>query len=132
LTYAAGAAGLIKTVLSLHFREIPPSINFERPNPAIDFEKSPFIVNNTLIPWETHGPRRAGVSSFGVGGTNVHLALEEYVEPPNPAQRHEPGPSLISWSAATEASARMYADRLVGYLADRPNVNLHALAATLS
>src|SRR5690606_28481840 len=101
-------------------------------NPAIDFEKSPFIVNNTLIPWETHGPRRAGVISFGVGGTNVHLALEEYVEPPNPAQRHEPGPSLISWSAATEASARMYADRLVGYLADRPNVNLHALAATLS
>src|SRR5690606_38491254 len=60
LTHAAGVAGLIKTVLSLHFREIPPSINFERPNPAIDFEKSPFIVNNTLIPWETHGPRRAG------------------------------------------------------------------------
>ncbi|HAI40507.1 MAG TPA: type I polyketide synthase, partial [Maribacter sp.] len=49
-----------------------------KPNPVIDFDNSPFYVNNTLASWDVEGPRRAGVSSFGVGGTNVHVVLEEY------------------------------------------------------
>ncbi len=75
---AAGVAGLIKTVLMLENREIPPSINFQEPNPSIDFDNSPFYVSTALSKWETGSwPRRAGVSSFGIGGTNVHVVLEE-------------------------------------------------------
>jgi acyl transferase domain-containing protein/acyl carrier protein len=78
LDAAAGIAGFLKTVLALENREIPPSLNFARPNPAIDFAASPFYVNASLQPWPAEGaPRRAGVSSFGVGGTNAHVILEE-------------------------------------------------------
>ncbi len=76
---AAGIAGLIKTVLILKHGLIPPSLHFENPNPEIDFENSPFYVNTKLKEWKCEGyPRRAGVSSFGIGGTNVHVVLEEY------------------------------------------------------
>ncbi len=78
LTAAAGVAGLIKTALALKHQVLPASINYEKPNPAIDFVNSPFYVNSKQTPWKTEGqPRRAGVSSFGVGGTNVHLIVEE-------------------------------------------------------
>lgn len=72
LMMAAGIAGLIKAVLSLKYKQIPPSLHFEEPNPQIDFANSPFYVNTKLSDWETNGiPRRAGVSSFGMGGTNA-------------------------------------------------------------
>ena len=61
---AAGVASLIKVALSLEHAQLPPSINFERPNPAIDFESSPFYVNTELREWRSDGPRRAGVSSL--------------------------------------------------------------------
>ncbi|BBC27136.1 type I polyketide synthase [Pseudanabaena sp. ABRG5-3] len=78
LDAAAGITGFIKTVLMLHHKKIPPSINFDTPNPQIDFAHSPFFVNTQLTDWKTNGhPRRAGVSSFGFGGTNVHAVLEE-------------------------------------------------------
>ncbi|WP_235657479.1 condensation domain-containing protein, partial [Fischerella thermalis] len=74
----AGVAGLIKTVLALKHKQIPPSLHFQQPNPEIDFDNSPFYVNTTLSDWQTNGiPRRAGVSSFGIGGTNAHVILEE-------------------------------------------------------
>jgi acyl transferase domain-containing protein/acyl carrier protein len=88
LDAAAGVAGFLKTVLALENREIPPSLNFTRPNPAIDFAASPFYVNAALAPWEAPedgAPRRAGVSSFGVGGTNAHVILEEAPEAAPPA-----------------------------------------------
>ncbi|UCH95066.1 MAG: polyketide synthase [Candidatus Aminicenantes bacterium] len=78
LDSAAGIAGFIKTVLALKHALIPPSLHFETPNSKIDFENSPFYVNNQLSPWKRDGyPLRAGVSSFGIGGTNVHVILEE-------------------------------------------------------
>ena len=78
LDAAAGVAGLIKTVLALKHKMIPPSLHFEEPNPEIDFANSLFYVNTELSPWHTNGvPRRAGVSSFGIGGTNAHVVLEE-------------------------------------------------------
>lgn len=78
LQIASGIAGFIKTVLSLHHKKIPASLHFERPNPKIDFANSPFYVNTTLKEWEQiDRPRRAGVNSLGVGGTNVHVILEE-------------------------------------------------------
>src|SRR5215212_2753700 len=78
LDAAAGIAGLIKTVLALEHRALPPSINFERLNPSIDLDHTPFFINTTLRAWTTHGtPLRAGVSSFGLGGTNSHVIVEE-------------------------------------------------------
>jgi len=77
LDAAAGVAGLIKTVLALEHKEIPPTVHFQRPNPETRMETSPFFVNSTVIPWKPEGPRRAGVSSFGLGGTNAHVVVEE-------------------------------------------------------
>ena len=78
LDTAAGVAGLIKTVLALQNKMLPPSLHFETPNPKIDFANSPFYVNTTLKEWITNNtPRRAGVSSFGIGGTNAHVIVEE-------------------------------------------------------
>jgi acyl transferase domain-containing protein len=75
---AAGALGLIKTVLSLQHGELPPSLNFEAPNPRVDFAASPFVVNDRLHEWTSTGaPRRAGVTALGAGGTNCHVILEE-------------------------------------------------------
>lgn len=75
---SAGVGGVIKTVLALQNRQIPPSINFDKPNPKIDFENSPFYVNTQLKEWKNDKyPLRAGVSSFGIGGTNAHIILEE-------------------------------------------------------
>ena len=78
LSVAAGIAGLIKTVLALRARKIPPNPHFNRPNPGFDFDQSPFYVNTAPRDWRsTRHPLRAGVSSFGIGGTNVHAILEE-------------------------------------------------------
>jgi acyl transferase domain-containing protein/NAD(P)-dependent dehydrogenase (short-subunit alcohol dehydrogenase family)/acyl carrier protein len=81
LKAAAGAAGLLKTILALHHKTLPPSVHCEHPSPDIDFAKSPLYVNTELRPWETrnHAVRRAGVSAFGFGGTNFHAVLEEYI-----------------------------------------------------
>lgn len=78
LDAAAGVSGLIKTVMALKHKTLPASLHFERPNPQIDFANSPFYVNATTQAWPAGAtPRRAGVSSFGIGGTNVHVVLEE-------------------------------------------------------
>lgn len=91
LDAASGVVGLIKTVLALKNRQLPPSLHYRSPNPEIDFAQGPFFVNDRLRPWvSTGGPRRAGVSSFGVGGTNAHVVLEEARAPvaelPQPKQ----------------------------------------------
>ena len=70
-------ASLIKGALSLHHRQLPPSLGYEAPNPSIDFETSPFRVNDRLVDWTSQGPRLAGVNSLGVGGTNAHVVLQE-------------------------------------------------------
>ncbi len=79
LDVAAGIAGLIKTVLMLRHRELVASLHYASSNPQIDFERSPFFVNDRARAWDpvAAGPRRAGVSSFGMGGTNAHVVLEE-------------------------------------------------------
>ncbi len=79
LDEAAGVIGLIKTVLSLHHHEIPPSLNYRTPNPLLELEGGPFFVNTELRPWQIgeERARLAGVSSFGMGGTNCHVVVEE-------------------------------------------------------
>ena len=78
---AAGAAGLLKAILALRDKVLPPSLNFKHPNPAIDFARSPLYVNTELRPWTVPADitRRAGLSAFGFGGTNFHAVLEEYI-----------------------------------------------------
>jgi acyl transferase domain-containing protein len=130
LDAAAGVSSLMKTVMSLERRQIPPTINFEHPNPKIDFENSPFFVNTTLRPWPANGePRRAGVSSFGFGGTNVHLIVEE--APPVASSGSSRSQQLLVLSAKTEEALDAATKRLGDHLGDRPQLNLADAAFTL-
>ena len=116
LANAAGIAGLIKTVLALKHQQIPPSLHFKRPNPHIDFDNSPFYVNTQLSPWKRQeSPRRAGVSSFGMGGTNVHVVLEEPPEDSKPAVNQRPW-QILTLSAQTPAALQELAQRYLSYL----------------
>ncbi|MFP5285759.1 MAG: beta-ketoacyl synthase N-terminal-like domain-containing protein, partial [Thermoanaerobaculia bacterium] len=121
LDTAAGIAGLIKAVLCLKNRTLPPILHFQRPNPKIDFASSPFFVNDKLRAWETPDglPRRAGVSSLGMGGTNTHVVLEEA-----PAREEIEQParplSLLVISARTPAALETLTDDLANHLQDQP------------
>lgn len=130
LTQAAGVTGLIKTCLALHYKKIPASLGYKRPNRNIDFANSPFYVNDKLSDWNTEEKRIAGVSSFGVGGTNVHVILEEYEQTPLPSSPSR-SPELITWSAQTEKSREDYALALSRYLKENEPVNLSDLAQSL-
>ncbi len=127
LDAAAGVAGLVKAVLALERRTLPPSLHFESPNPEIDFAAGPFWVPARATPWEANGaPRRAGVSSFGIGGTNAHAVLEEA-----PA-RAPGGPSrpwqLLLLSARTEAALERVTTNLAKHLRQRPDLAPEELA----
>lgn len=134
LTHASGAAGFIKTVLSLYHKQLPPSINFTEPNPHIDFASSPFIVNDTLKEWKSEQKRMAGVSSFGVGGTNAHVVLEEYQGDKDPIveKSSDIGPQLVCWSAHQPESMVAYAGKLNDFLKAHPEVDLEALAYSVN
>ena len=123
-------AALIKTVLALNNREIPPSLHYEAPNPQIDFANSPFYVNAKLAPWLAPlGPRRAGITSLGAGGTNCHVIVEESpVRPPS-------GPSrswqLLLLSADTPSALETATENLATHLEEHPELNLANVAYTL-
>jgi len=131
LDIAAGAAGLIKTVLALEHRQIPPTLHYERPNPRIDFAASPVHVNRELADWPAGGePRRAGVSAFGIGGTNAHLVLEE--APVLPARRASAAKwHLLAVSAKTEPALAAAARNLAAHLREHPETDLGDASFTL-
>ncbi len=130
LDVAAGVAGLMKTSLALKHKVIPPSLNFETPNPNIDFENTPFVVNNRLSAWDTkHLPRRAGVSSFGVGGTNAHVVLEEAPEVVDMSSLRPY--HVLPLSARSSSAADSMVDRLLEHLIDNPETPLADIAFTL-
>jgi len=114
---AAGVAGVIKVLLSFRHGKLPPSRNFERPNPLIDFANSPFFVNTELRDWppDPARPRRAAVSGFGFSGTNAHVVLEEAphrarsVPPPQPVV-------AVPVSAHTPTALDARLDRLAAWL----------------
>lgn len=134
LDAAAGITGFIKTILALDRQVLPPSLNFDAPNPEIDFDNSPFYVNTELTEWKSNGkPRRAGVSSFGFGGTNAHMILEEAplkqlpVNSDQLARKHY----LLVLSAKTSSALETATSNLVDYLKEHPEVNLADVAYTL-
>jgi microcystin synthetase protein McyG len=113
---AAGIAGLIKAVLALQARRLPPSLHFREPNPHIRWRDLPVEVVAEARPWTGEGPRRAGVSAFGLSGTNVHVIVEEApAVPPAPPAERERSRHLLVLSARTDAALRdlaaAYAER---------------------
>ncbi|SOD42121.1 type I polyketide synthase [Nitrosovibrio sp. Nv4] len=130
LDAAAGVAGLIKTALALEHRTLPPSLNFGQPNPQIDFSSSPFYVNTTTTAWPIGStPRRAGVSSFGIGGTNVHVVLEE--SPPTEPFGASRNWQLLTLSARSGNALEAMAARLHDKLKAHPELPLADVAYTL-
>ncbi len=120
---AAGIAGLIKAVLALRHRQIPPTLHFREANPQMNLAATPFYVNGDLVAVDA-APMRAGVSSFGIGGTNVHVVLEEaphVAAPASGAGGRERPPlhaALLLVSARTPAALDAATDRLAASIAD--------------
>ena len=131
LDAAAGVAGLIKTVMALRHRQIPPSLNFRKPNPLIDFENSPFYVNTGLTEWKAErGKRRAGVTSLGIGGTNAHVVLEEAPSVEQSLAGKKPY-QLLVLSAKTASALEKASQNLSAYLQKHSDLSLQDVACTL-
>jgi acyl transferase domain-containing protein/acyl carrier protein len=130
LDAAAGAAGLIKSVLMFKNKHLVPTLHFKQANPKIDFQSGPFYVNTKYQPWTSeHGPLRAGVSSFGIGGTNAHMVLEEAPSRKNggtakPLQ-------IVCLSADTSSALEQATDNLCRHLTDDSSSSLADIAYTL-
>jgi amino acid adenylation domain-containing protein len=149
LDVAAGAASFIKTVLILKHKLIPPSLNFESPNPKLELEKTPFYVNTELTELKSNGgPRRVAVSSFGFGGTNVHTILEEAPPVSESVRNASEGTGglaplsnqLILLSAKTPSALEKMTENLVNFLKENhgnpgnpinPDLTLSDVAYTL-
>lgn len=126
----AGISGMIKTLLALKHKQIPPSINFESPNSKIDFSNSPFYVNTKLSDWDCGSNKRiAGVSSFGFGGTNVHAVIEE--APPLKSVPSARKWQLLTLSAKSAEALDRMCIKLSDYLQNNPSINFADAVYTL-
>ncbi|MEM9482533.1 MAG: beta-ketoacyl synthase N-terminal-like domain-containing protein [Cyanobacteria bacterium P01_F01_bin.116] len=114
LEAAAGIAGLIKVVLSLHHRQIPPHLHLHQPNPQLNLEKTPFFIPTQIQPWPDIQPL-AGVSSFGFGGTNAHVVLASAAnsqQPNTPEKTESERPyHLLALSAKTDNALYQLAEQ---------------------
>ncbi len=128
----AGIAGLIKSVLALNKKKIPPNVHFTRPNSKISFEDSPVYVNDTLSDWETEGfPRRCGVSAFGLSGTNCHTVLEEAPATPyTQAVEKVEKTSIVNLSAKNRESLTQMISNYKEFLEDKKDLCLEELCNT--
>ncbi|WP_144153912.1 non-ribosomal peptide synthetase/type I polyketide synthase [Paraburkholderia sp. BCC1885] len=136
LDAAAGVTGFIAATLALRERVLPPLLHFRAPNPGIDPSSSPFFFNETARPWaEGPVPRRAGVSSFGVGGTNVHVVLEEAPRRNDVVDEAQAAPQeqlqILPLSARSPAALERAKANLAAHLATHPGLALADVAATL-
>jgi acyl transferase domain-containing protein/thioesterase domain-containing protein len=128
---AAGVASFIKVAMAMQHGELPPSLHFKEPNPACDFERSPFYVNATLKAWNPPGGlRRAGVSSLGVGGTNAHIILQQAPKraPSGPSRPYQ----LLMLSAKTATALDANSAALAQHLRQNTSINLADAAYTLN
>ena len=130
LEAASGIASLIKAILCLKHRAIPGTLHFTSPNPELHLDRGPFVVRGEYGPWEWDGVRRAGVSSFGVGGTNVHVVLEE--APAIAAPPVRPGPQVLLLSAGTAEALEESRSALAVELSAPDELNMSDVAFTLA
>lgn len=126
---AAGVIGLIKAVLALEHRLIPPTLHIKRPNPKLGLDGSPFYVNSELADWTGSSPRRAGINSLGMGGTNAFVIIEE--APSGQAPGGSPSEQLLRVSAGTESALEAATAQLAEHLARHPGTDLADVAYTL-
>jgi amino acid adenylation domain-containing protein len=130
LDAAAGVAGLLKTVLALEHKALVPSLNFETPNPKAGFDGSPFYVNTHLTEWPVNGtPRRAGVTSLGIGGTNVHVVLEEAPESVKKVSGRKY--HLLLLSAKSQKALESLTTKISDHLEVHPEIQLSDVAYSL-
>jgi acyl transferase domain-containing protein len=128
---AAGAVGIVKLLLSLAHRQLPPTLHVATPNPACAFETSPFFVNTALREWAPRGcTRRAAISAFGFSGSNVHMVIAE--APPRPLPPASTRPRLMLLSARDEMALRASAAALAEHVVGQAAPDLDALCWTLA
>ena len=135
LDAAAGVTSLIKAVLALRHEAIPATLHHTRANPELALPSSPFFVNAELRPWPRRAaPRRAGVSSFGIGGSNVHVILEEAPagQPAAAGAADRAVPRVLPLSARSAPALAEAAGRLADHLAAHPEADLDDVAYTLA
>lgn len=133
LDTAAGVIGLIKASLAVKHGIIPPTLHFEKPNPQMDLENSPFYVPTEVTKWVTGDQRRrAGVSSFGMGGTNAHVILENVPEPEEAQSSISRPYQLLTFSAKTATALKKLTDNLANHLKDREQLPFADVAYTLN
>ena len=130
LAAAAGISGLIKTVLSIYYSEIPAHLNFQKPNPHINWDSLPLDVVTKTRPWTVNNDKikAAGVSSFGASGTNAHVILSEAPQVQSPTQTTFP--VLVTLSAKDEEHLHLLVGHFVDYVDD--NLNLNDIAFSLN
>ena len=125
LDSAAGIAGLLKAILALKHKAIPPTLHFKKPNPRIKFEATPFFVNTQRQPWcDESAPRRAAVNALGIGGTNAFAVLEEAPELPPREDVAERPAHLLTLSAKTPVALRELAASYAQYVREQPAASL--------
>ena len=133
LESAAGIAGLIKVILALQHRLIPPHLHLRELNPHVDWSSMPVEIPTRLTPWRSRGTRLAGVSSFGFSGTNAHLIIEEA---PRSNERlgtaqADASAFLLPLSARSERALRELAKRLAQFLVAHPEEDCSAVSAAM-
>ncbi|MBV8312886.1 MAG: SDR family NAD(P)-dependent oxidoreductase, partial [Planctomycetaceae bacterium] len=132
LEQAAGLAGLIKVALAIRQSRIPPSLNYESPNPKIPFGESPFFVNTKLLPWEgIGGRRRAAVNGLGLGGTNAFAVLEsDPEEPSGEIASSNLGVQILPLSAKDDSALTELTSRIKDRLAADSDLDLADVCLT--
>ncbi|MGG0754206.1 SDR family NAD(P)-dependent oxidoreductase [Brevibacillus laterosporus] len=131
LAFAAGVTGIIKILLSLQHKQMPPTLHFQKGNSNIEFEDSPFYVNTSLTEWtvEPDKKRCAAISSFGFSGTNAHMVIEE-------APRRQitstlkPG-YLLTLSARTQDQLKQQVEQIIQYCEKADQVHYGDMCYTL-
>ncbi|MGA2142884.1 MAG: beta-ketoacyl synthase N-terminal-like domain-containing protein, partial [Brevinematales bacterium] len=130
---AAGIASVIKVIMALKNRKIPPSLNYNIPNEHINFEDSPFYVNTVLKDWpaESDRSRKAAVSSFGFSGTNAHIVFEEAREIQEEEGRNKYPRNILLFSAKNETALFEIIQNLLNFLKNNPDFgNINGLCYT--
>lgn len=130
LDSCSGMAGLIKTVMALRAKLLPPTLHFKSPNPLANLYNSPLYINTKLGKWDSNGsPRRAGISSFGLSGTNCHMIIEEYTDNDENFELPE-GDFIFTLSAKTKESLMRLIQKYIGFLTSNTKYSLPNICYT--